>query len=147
MTEATKANAKLRVLQHSLGLDQFGRGRAYRNHFVTSPGTTDWPHCESLVNEGLMSRAPPSALTGGGHCFAVTAQGRAYVAEHSPKPPALTASQRRYRDFLRRVDSGLSFGDWLKARTGGSAVKPERPGPQDSDEESEANFDSREAMR
>ncbi len=32
----------------------------------------------------------------------------------SPKPPKLTRSQIRYREFLR-ADSGLSFIEWIRA--------------------------------
>lgn len=112
---------KLHILQHSLGLDRYGQGNTYRNHFVTSNGTHDWPHCQTLVSDGLMSRFPPSALTGGSDCFVVTAAGRAYVAEHSPQPPKLTDGQRRYREFLQ-ADSGLTFGEWLKARRAACAA-------------------------
>lgn len=29
----------LNILQHSLGLDEYGRGTPYRNHFVTGEGS------------------------------------------------------------------------------------------------------------
>jgi hypothetical protein len=62
------------VMRHALGL---GRSdREYRNHFVTGPGSADYPHCEALVAAGLMKRFPPSSLTGGDDCFTVTATGR-----------------------------------------------------------------------
>jgi hypothetical protein len=108
-------DSKLQILQHSLGVNQYGQGNQYRNHFVTGPKTTDWPHCMALVSEGLMQRHAPSALTGGSDCFTVTDAGRAYVAEHSPKPPKLTQGQQRYRAWLR-ADCGLKFGEWLKDR-------------------------------
>lgn len=106
---------KLHILQHSLGLDSNGQGRAYRNHFVTSEGTTDWPHCQALVADGLMVKYAPSAFTGNSPWFGVTEAGRAYVAAHSPKPPKMTAAQRRYREWAR-ADNGMTFGEWLKAR-------------------------------
>ncbi|MHB0986236.1 MAG: hypothetical protein ACYC05_11690 [Sulfuricella sp.] len=35
-------DSKLHILQHSLGLDKYGDGNQYRNHFVTGPGSTDF---------------------------------------------------------------------------------------------------------
>ena len=106
---------KLHILQHALGLDRYGHGASYRNHFVTGPGTTDWPHCQTLVADGLMATGPKNPMTGNDCCFFVTALGREYVATHSPKPQKLTRSQRRYRAFLN-ADSGLSFGEWIKTK-------------------------------
>lgn len=45
-------DSKLRILQHSLGLDQYGAGRQYRNHFVTGEGSDGFPLCRELVAEG-----------------------------------------------------------------------------------------------
>jgi hypothetical protein len=104
-----------------LGLDQYGQGRAYRNYFVTGEGTDDWPDCQALVLLGLMVRYDPRELTGNDYCFKVTDEGRAYVREHSPKPPKLTAGQRRYIAYLA-ADSGLSFGQWLKRKSAGGAA-------------------------
>jgi hypothetical protein len=102
----------LEILQHSLGLDEYGHGRPYRNHFVTGPGSKDFEACCSLTGRGLMEDHGMSPLYGGDHCFTVTDAGRGYVREHSPKPPKLTRSQRRYLAFLD-ADSGLTFAEWL----------------------------------
>lgn len=107
---------QLEILRHSLGLTR--SKEAYRNHFVTGPGSDDHPTCMALVEAGLMKRHQPSALTGGDDCFSVTEAGRAYVAEHTPPPPKLTRSQQRYRDYLRS-DSDQSFREWLMARPRG----------------------------
>jgi hypothetical protein len=113
-TDAVTAEA-LHILQHSLGLDRHGRGEAYRNHFVTGPGSDDFAWCERLAAAGLMhAHGEKGALTGGDHLFTVTQNGRDYVREFSPKPPKLTRSQRRYRQYLQD-DSGLPFGEWLTA--------------------------------
>jgi hypothetical protein len=40
---------ELHILQHSLGLDRYGKGHTYRNRFVTDENTIDFPHCESLT--------------------------------------------------------------------------------------------------
>lgn len=113
--------AQLDILQHSLGVDQYGRGRQYRNHFVTGAGTTDFPHCMALVEAGLMTRRPGTAISGWDDVFTVTRAGVRAVAEHSPTPPKLTRSQRRYQEFLD-ADCGLKFGEWLRATSRRSAA-------------------------
>ncbi len=55
----------LHILQHSLGLDRYGRGRPYRNHYV--PGGDDVPLCWSLAELGMMQEHPESALTDGAY--------------------------------------------------------------------------------
>lgn len=115
----------LHILQHSLGVDQYGHGRQYRNHFVTGEGSTDHPDCCALVAAGLMTRQGGGRLTGGDGAFFVTDEGRRYVAERSPKPPRESASKLRYRRWLD-ADCGLEFGEWLKTRrdSGGSPEVP-----------------------
>lgn len=113
---ATTEERDLEILQHSLGLDEYGRGREYRNHFATGPGSADFETCRSLAERGLMQDHGAGAMYGGSHCFTVTDAGRAFVREHSPTPPKLTASQRRYQDYLAE-DGDLEFGEWLKIRT------------------------------
>ncbi|RIV79549.1 hypothetical protein [Pelagerythrobacter aerophilus] len=103
----------LHILQHSLGVDQYGQGEQYRNYFVTGEGSIDHPICMEAVERGLMIRRAGNALTGEMDLFHVTDAGRAYVAENSPAAPRLTASQRRYRAFLDH-DCDLSFGEWLR---------------------------------
>lgn len=50
----------LHILQHSLGLDQYGRGRQYRNHFATTPESSDGSRIAELVALGFYvgSRTP-----------------------------------------------------------------------------------------
>ena len=108
---------KLHILQHSLGLDQYGEGRQYRNHFVTGPGSDDFDDCRELVADGLMTERAGSELSGGSPVFFVTRKGIDFVAQYSPKrppEPKLTRSQKRYREFLR-ADCGLTFKEWLGA--------------------------------
>lgn len=105
----------LHILQHSLGLDQYGRGSYYRNHFVTGPGSDDHADCVALVSLGLMSRRSGNQLSGGDDVFTVTVEGKAAVRVHSPHPPVLTRSQQRYQDYLD-ADSSLAFIDWLKMK-------------------------------
>lgn len=102
----------LHILQHSLGVNQYGQGRQYRNHFATSPETTDWPLCIELCRLGLMKENGPVEMWEGMHCFRVTEEGRKSIAELSPKPPKLTRSKRRYLEYLE-ADTGRSFKDWI----------------------------------
>lgn len=107
---------QLHIIQHSLGVDQYGRGSQYRNRFVTGPGTSDWTSCKALVEIGFMNDRGGHELYGdGAHCFCVTEAGKKAMAELSPKPPALTRSQKRYRAFLN-ADCGISFREWLNTR-------------------------------
>lgn len=105
---------KLHILQHSLGLDQYGRGKRYRNHFCTGPGSSDFADCQSLAEQGLMIDHGPGKWSGDMHLFSVTAEGDDYVVRHSPPPPKLTRSQKRYLEYLKVADCFESFGHWLK---------------------------------
>lgn len=106
---------RLHVLQHALGLDQYGRGDAYRNHFVTGPGSTNYPHCTAMVQQGLMRQQAGGPITGGHDIFIVTSAGRAAVVEHSPPAPKLTRAKQRYRDYLA-ADSRHTFLEWLRMK-------------------------------
>jgi hypothetical protein len=114
-----KMKSKLHILQHSLGLDQYGAGRQYRNHFVTGPGGKDYEDCCSLVEMGSMKNHGTSAISGGSDCFTVTPAGIDYVALNSPtRPPApkLTRSQKRYQEY-RNSDCGLTYAEYLGIAT------------------------------
>lgn len=104
---------QLHILQHSLGLDEYGRGTMYRNHFVTGEGSLDHPHCVALVEAGLMNQRVDHPLAGGDDLFTVTDAGKRAAVESSPAPPKLSKSKQRYRDFLA-YDSDMSFGDYIK---------------------------------
>lgn len=113
----------LEILQHTLGMDQYGRGQQYRNHFVA--GTVDALLCDELVALGLMERSKRrgfegDALTGGMPCYFVTEEGRRQISIESPKPPKISRGRRRYLAFLD-ADPSCSFGEWLKCG-GGRAV-------------------------
>lgn len=103
----------LHILQHSLGLDQYGRGTFYRNHFVTGEGSKDHADCMALVEIGYMGVRKSHPLAGGDDGFWVTEAGKRAVREHSPSPPKLTRDQQRYQDWLR-YDGSMSFIDYLK---------------------------------
>ncbi|RVI16114.1 hypothetical protein CN200_16335 [Sinorhizobium meliloti] len=109
-------NAKhLHILQHSLGLDQYGRGTFYRNHFVTGEGSKDHSDCMELVEAGFMTRRANIEIYGGMDFFCVTEAGKAAMLQHSPQPPKLTKGQQRYQDYLD-ADCSMSFIEYLKYR-------------------------------
>jgi hypothetical protein len=105
---------QLEVLQHAVGVDQYGRGDMYRNHYAASGD--DIAVCEELAALGYMGRCKrvdwiPDPL------FYVTDGGRAVVARDSPKPPKLTPGQKRYLDFLAASEAfGCTFREWLDMR-------------------------------
>ncbi|AYJ85322.1 hypothetical protein D3Y57_04715 (plasmid) [Sphingomonas paeninsulae] len=101
----------LSILQHSLGVDQFGQGNQYRNRYCAGPGCDGWDNLVDMVERGLMTRRDDGPW-GGDSMFYVTDAGRAYVAEQSPAPPKLTRSQQRYRRYLD-ADSHHTFREWL----------------------------------
>lgn len=72
------------VMQHALGVTR--GNREYRNHFVTGPGSDDYPHCIALVNAGMMTRRAGNALSGGDDIFTVTELGRTTLK--TPSPPS-----------------------------------------------------------
>ena len=105
-------NRKLQILQHCLGLDQYGEGRQYRNYFVTGPGSADYDDCLALVSDGLMTERAGNELSGGYPVFCVTPKGGDFVKFNSPARPPESRSQKRYRAWLAQ-DCGLSFAEWL----------------------------------
>lgn len=106
---------QLHILQHSLGLDKYGRGTCYRNHFVTGEGSNDHPDCMALVEAGYMGVRKNHPLAGGDDGFWVTELGKIAAREHSPSPPKLTKGQQRYQDYLR-YDSSMTFIEYIKYR-------------------------------
>ena len=104
---------QLQILQHSLGLDQYGKGRETRNHFCA--GVADEPICRELVAMGYMVQHRTTEVFPYFNC-SVTDAGRQAVRNESPNPPKLTRSQKRYRQFLD-ADTGMSFIEYLKAVT------------------------------
>ena len=105
----TLTTEQLHVLQHALGVDEYGQGKQYRNHFCA--GADDEAVCRELVDMGYMETFERPYLSYY-NCM-VTEAGKAAMAAESPKPPKLTRSQVRYRLFLSH-DSGMGFGEWLK---------------------------------
>jgi hypothetical protein len=116
---------QLHILQHSLGLDEYGRGTFYRNHFVTGEGSKDHADCMQLVTDGFMTVRRGNELSGGDDVFRVTDAGKAAVAEHSPSQPKLTRSQQNYQDYLN-YDGSLSFIEFLKIKSYSRALEAGR---------------------
>lgn len=83
------------ILQHSLGVDGYGRGPQYRNKFVTGPGGKDFAACQTLTERGLMIDHGAKEIFGGMHVFTVTPAGIDYVALNSPASPKLARSQKQ----------------------------------------------------
>jgi len=109
-------DSELHILQHSLGVGDYGDKPSHRNHFVTGEGGSDYKICIALADKGLMKIRPMNkALTGGDDCFVVTPKGIDYVAFNSPmRPPEpkMTRSQKNYQDFLRS-ECNESFAEWM----------------------------------
>ena len=116
---------ELHILQHALGLDEYGRGTMYRNRFVTGAGSIDHPACLALVEQGFMTRRANVELFGGDDIFTVTDAGKIAVVANSPVPPKLTPSQQRYQAYLD-ADSSETFGDWLKMKSRQKAMEAGR---------------------
>lgn len=111
MTDA----AILEVLQHALGVDRFGRGSMYRDHFVAGPGHSDFDTCLAATERGLMQRYENKHVIGG-NVFVVTDQGRQFVLARSPKPDRKQKARDRYSRYLDLADvlPDLTFGDFLR---------------------------------
>jgi hypothetical protein len=105
----------LHILQHSLGVDQYGQGNQYRNHYAVGPGCDGFDDCNQLVQSGHMVDCGAREGWGGMHNFQVTEKGIAAVAIESPQPPKITRSKARYQKFLRS-ELSMSFGEWLKSK-------------------------------
>jgi hypothetical protein len=103
---------QLHILQHSLGVDKYGQGEQYRNHFCA--GGKDEATCRELVALGYMQQHATTDTFPYFNC-SVTEAGKRAMAEASPAPPKLTRSQKRYREFLR-ADCGMRFSEWLRAK-------------------------------
>lgn len=108
---------RLHIVQHALGLDEYGRRRrnSDRNHYVIGAGAPAHDECTAMVAEGLMQLWQASELTGGMDCFVVTDAGRSWAQNNSPAPPKVSRSQRRYLAWLDE-DCDMKFGEWLKRR-------------------------------
>lgn len=114
---------QLEILQHSLGVDRYGQGEMYRNCFCAGSG--DEPVCRELIALGYMQQHRTTEVFPYFNC-SVTEAGKRAVREQSPKPPKLTRSQKRYREYLDWTDAwGGTFREFLedrKVRSNGATV-------------------------
>ena len=102
---------QLEILQHALGVDQYGRGEMYRNHFCA--GGSDEAICRELVALGYMQNFELEGLPY--YNCVVTEAGKAAMLAESPKPPKLTRSQIRYQRYLD-ADTGEKFSEWIRRK-------------------------------
>jgi len=115
---------QLHILQHSLGCDKYGLNDHpetnpgpehypyYRNHFCG--GGKDEETCKELVALGFMQQHATTEWLPYFNC-SVTKAGIAAMKEASPKPPKVTRSQQRMRDYRDFADAfDCTFKDFLK---------------------------------
>lgn len=112
---------QLEILQHCLGVDQYGRTKKgytpyTRNYFCAGVG--DEPTCRELVALGFMVEQPQREWLPYFNCSVSDAGKKAMHAE-SPAPPKLTRSQLRYQRFLD-CDTGFSFREFLNMEKEGA---------------------------
>jgi hypothetical protein len=103
---------QLHILQHSLGVDQYGLGEQYRNHYVGGA-----EECRPLVEMGYMTEHKASEITGGDPLFTVTIIGKQAMRLESPKPPKITRSQQRMIDYRNFADAwDCTFKEFLQVQ-------------------------------
>lgn len=100
---------QLQIMQHALGVDKYGQGEMYRNHFCA--GLSDETACRELVALGYAEQFERAYLPY--FNISVTDAGKQAMLEASPKPPKRSRGQKRYREFLK-ADTGRSFIEWLR---------------------------------
>lgn len=112
MGKSRYTKSELSIVQHSLGVDQYGQGEMYRNHFASDPT----PELENLVTHGLLADRGVVKWAGELHCYCVTKKGIRWMKKQSPAPPKVSRSQLRYRKWLDVQDcfGDMTFGEWLK---------------------------------
>jgi hypothetical protein len=105
----------LEILQHALGVDEYGRTPKgftpyTRNHFCAGEG--DEPDCRELVALGFMVEHAKTEWLPYFNC-SVTDMGKKAMHAASPSAPKLTRSQKRYRAFLD-ADCDMTFFEYMK---------------------------------
>lgn len=109
-------NSMLQIMQHALGLDKYGQGTQFRNHFVA--GGPNLELCREAASQGLMREHEATVISGGSPWFSVTREGINYVGTNSPaKPPEAKLSRgqqryRRYRQYGDMFENFLEFCRW-----------------------------------
>lgn len=113
----------LHILQHSLGVDQYGCSAhrpnlddfhgCYRNRFITTPDCSDGRQCQELVAQGWMQDHGPQRMAGGMHCYTVTDSGYMAMKSASPAPPKKSRSKDRFQRFRESDGVFPSFRAFL----------------------------------
>lgn len=119
--------AQRQIIQHTIGVDEYGREFHKRNFFGTESTCADGKICEQLVAAGLMKWHGKSAMCDNEDQYTVTADGRRFFFSSCPTIPKTkkkTAAQKRYQEFLD-ADSGVPFFEWIKRKN--AQRKNERP--------------------
>src|SRR4051812_5384623 len=93
----------LRILRHSLGLDEFGRGKQYRNGFITGPESDDFPKCSELCDFGFMKDHGVDERVGSMHLFNVTPDGVRAVENAMEVKKAKVSRAKITKDLLGYV--------------------------------------------
>jgi len=89
---------QLHILRHSLGLNDSGEGREYRNHFATDAETKDGLDCQRLCALGLMRDTGTLAVWSHLRCYTVTGEGVDFVRahKHTLKTPQTAGAANDY---------------------------------------------------
>ncbi len=104
---------QLHILQHSLGVDKYGQGKPYREHYcVGLDNAAMLADLRALVAQGWM-REGHKINEGRDQYFYVTQLGLSAMKAHSPTAPKVSRGEQRYRDYLRS-ECSMSFGEYLK---------------------------------
>ena len=118
---------QLEILEHALGVNQYGQGPMYRNDYCA--GGDDVEVCKELIAMGYMIQHKTTDWLPYFNC-SVTREGKKAVIEESPKPPKKTRSQLRmeeYRSFSDCYDCtfreflDIQKTDWYKDMKNGTA--------------------------
>lgn len=104
---------QLKILQHSLGTDQYGQLPKHhegRNYYGTDG---DDPDCNDLVALGYMDKGSPKSWTPD-IFFTVTDAGKKAMREASPIPPKISRSTKRFAEYSSFSDAyDCTFREWL----------------------------------
>jgi len=70
----TPTPKEIEIMKHALGFPKL-----YRNYFNTSENTSDYPHCENLVKNGMMDKDILNQELMPGIYYSVTELGKKYL--------------------------------------------------------------------
>lgn len=109
MSADTQTRQLTHIITHSLGLDDYGRGRCYRDYYVAGPALEGTP-MRLLVDRGHMKDHGPQKIYSGDRLFTVTYAGKRWMLENVPPLPKMSKSKLRYQEYLR---CGECFDNFL----------------------------------